>query len=467
MICTSIKRTLNVTRRGPGGQSGVAGARAGVLGLYCTLKGNGRGVCASNASRHGRIGVHGDFVDNDKSNGEGGSARSTASNKSKTAAPVYVIGNPIHDDDASDDRNSGGGKARRRKKTVPDAPVPDGSEIQQVVEFIQEQKRLLCITGAGCSTESKIPDYRSPNGAYSTGFKPMTHQQFMASEDNRSRYWARSYAGWQHFSGVEPNQAHVSLARLQKHGFLDHIITQNVDRLHHKAGSVGDKVLELHGTTHRVICMNCGALYPRELVQEWLTRMNYMNGSMCTEENNTVIKKAISVGTLVEEDQEKLLREAGMAHAQTSSSGADTNSKTSLLSREREIAGLRENPDGDVDVDEDASRGFRVPVCPSCKIGILKPDVVFFGDSLPPERTERSMELGSRATGVLVVGSSLTVWSAFRIVKAAKENGSKICIINVGDTRADKIVDLKINAVAGEVLSHVVTTTPQFSVPNI
>eukprot|EP00890_Picochlorum_soloecismus_P005157 jgi/Picsp_1/5642/NSC_03001-R1_sirtuin 2 len=469
----SIMRTLNITRGGPGSgvlSWSVRGGRnvhpsccwccycwcwekawqrrsvslntAAVVGVY-TLKGNSRRVVfTTSANRHDRIGVHGQFVENkSKRRGEEGSqtdGENTARNKNKKM--VYVIGNPIQDDD--------GGKTRKRK-TVPDAPVPDGSEIQKIVEFVQEQKRMLCITGAGCSTESRIPDYRSPNGAYSTGFKPMTHQQFMASEENRSRYWARSYAGWEHFSKVEPNQAHASLARLQKYGFLDHIITQNVDRLHHKAGSHGDKVLELHGTTHRVICMDCGALHPRELVQGWLSQMNFLHDAhtsiVVTEKN-----------TLGEEDQEKLLREAGMAVP-----------LTDIISKKKdEQRTLKENPDGDVDLDEDASRGFRVPACPSCKIGILKPDVVFFGDSLPPERTEKSMGLAARATGVLVVGSSLTVWSAFRIVKAAKENGSKICIINVGDTRADKIADLKINAIAGEVLSHVVTTTPQFLVPN-
>ena len=138
--------------------------------------------------------------------------------------------------------------------------------------LVQGSSRLVVLTGAGCSTESGVPDYRGPQGAYSTGFKPMTHQQFMSSEASRSRYWARSYAGWHEFSHVAPNAAHEALARLQARGWLGAILTQNVDRLHQAAGA--GSVLELHGTTHLVECMACGNITDRQALQERLSELN-------------------------------------------------------------------------------------------------------------------------------------------------------------------------------------------------
>lgn len=169
---------------------------------------------------------------------------------------TYIIGNPIPG-----------------RSTTPPAPPLSRPDLERLADFIAASKSgVLVITGAGCSTESNVPDYRSPGGAYSTGFKPMTHQAFMASAENRSRYWARSFAGWLRFSKVQPNAAHEGIARLQQVGWVSDVVTQNVDRLHHKAGS--SAVLELHGTTHEVVCMSCCATYAREEVQAWMEELN-------------------------------------------------------------------------------------------------------------------------------------------------------------------------------------------------
>lgn len=331
-------------------------------------------------------------------------------------------------------------------------PVPNGvppvtpEELDAIVQFIQgcsrginpangRSKYCVAITGAGISTESGIPDYRSANGAYSRGFKPMTHQQFMASEENRSRYWARSYAGWQTFASMNPNQAHISMAELQKNGYIDTIITQNVDRLHQKGGADPDKVLELHGTTHVVACMDCGNRFPRETMQEWLSSHN-------------------------KESMETLRHlKSRPAHEQERMALAGTAAPVRADLRELP----RQNPDGDVDIDTSRVQ-FSVPSCPHCTTGILKPDVVFFGDSLPPERSQISVDIARHAAGILVVGSSVAVMSAYRLVKQAKDNGASICIITAGETRADNIADLKCHLLAGEVMPMVAS---QLALPNV
>jgi hypothetical protein len=169
---------------------------------------------------------------------------------------TYVIGTPL------------AGSA------APEAPPLEPSQLEQLIEMLQNSRGALVLTGAGASTESDIPDYRSPGGAYSTGFKPMTHQAFLASPQNRSRYWARSFAGWGRFSQVQPNAAHAAIARLQRVGWVEEVVTQNVDRLHQKAGSAAHAVLELHGTTHEVICMSCHRVQPRDDVQCRLAELN-------------------------------------------------------------------------------------------------------------------------------------------------------------------------------------------------
>lgn len=306
---------------------------------------------------------------------------------------LHVIGTPIVDRDSHD-------PALAVTSAVPPASEADVDLLCDMLLAAHPKGGALVLTGAGCSTESNIPDYRGPQGAYTTGFKPMTHQAFMKSEDNRSRYWMRSYAGWHKFSNVQPNDAHTSIAWLQSKGFVNSVITQNVDRLHHKAGSPHDAVLELHGTTHEVVCLTCKALTPREEMQRLLARYN----------------------------------------------------ETSSL-ESNPLNPHQQRPDGDVEVK--GHTGFMVPPCPACG-GILKPDVVFFGDSVPKDRSQRALELAQQAAYLLVVGSSVTVFSAFKLVKAAKENGAQIGILNFGNTRADDLADWIVEARAGHALSRVV-----------
>ena len=166
------------------------------------------------------------------------------------------------------------GSATAPGPTAPATAPASDAAIDRLADLLQRARgSTLILTGAGCSTESGVPDYRGPAGAYTTSnFKPMSHQQFMASPANRERYWARSFAGWPRFSTVQPNAAHDSIARLQHRGWARALITQNVDRLHAKAGS--KQVLELHGTTHEVVCMGCSRLLPRHDFQQTLADLN-------------------------------------------------------------------------------------------------------------------------------------------------------------------------------------------------
>lgn len=357
---------------------------------------------------------------------------SAGNNKEQGRSESYVIGSSVDG----------------TQTTIPEGiPPVRPAELDAIVEFIQESSRginpkhggkryCVALSGAGISTESGIPDYRSANGAYSRGFKPMTHQQFMASEENRSRYWARSFAGWDNFASMKPNEAHKAMARLQNNGYIEKIITQNVDRLHQKGGSKPEQVLELHGTTHNVKCTDCGHIFPRGTMQEWLSAHNV-----------NALRKLKVLSQEEDGDSERL---------RLSLAGTSAPVRPDL--RETPM----QNPDGDVDIETSHLR-FSVPACPSCTDGILKPDVVFFGDSLPPERSRLSMEIATNASGILVVGSSLSVMSAYRLVKQAKENGASICIITAGETRADSIADFKYNLLAGEVMPMVAS---RLSVPN-
>lgn len=213
---------------------------------------------------------------------------------------------------------------------------------------------------------------------------PMTFDVFMGSQEARARYWARSYVGWSVIANAKPNGSHFALAQAESLGRISHIITQNVDSLHQQAGS--KKITELHGRLDKVICMSCRGLLDR-------SRMDAL-----IEQLNPGIQKDISV----------------------------------------EIT-----PDGDAEIE--ASASFKVPQCPSC-FGILKPDVVFFGESVPTERVVSSMEQLERSDALLVAGSSLTVNSGMRFARAASKAGKPIVIVNVGPTRADEIAIAKIEA---------------------
>lgn len=270
-------------------------------------------------------------------------------------------------------------------------------------EFLARSKRLVVLTGAGCSTESGIPDYRSPGGAWNR-HKPIYYSAFVRSAEVRRFYWARSYRGWPRFESARPNAAHRALARLEAHGRVHQLITQNVDDLHQEAGSRA--VVQLHGRNRLVVCLECGIELPRAEVQERLAALNA----------------------------------EWLASARWDSLRGD----------EADFA-----PDGDAEVARELVGGFQVPECRRCG-GVLKPAVVFFGESVPPEKVAYAMRRVDEADAMLVVGSSLTVWSGFRFVKRAHERGLPIAIVNIGPTRADELAAMKIEQRCGAVLTAAV-----------
>lgn len=240
--------------------------------------------------------------------------------------------------------------------------------------------RVCVLTGAGMSTDSGIPDYRGPNAPKAS---PMFFAEFVGSAENRRRYWARSFHGWARMGEAEPNAGHLALARLGAHGPVTGVITQNVDGLHEAAGS--DPVVALHGRLDRVICLDCGHLSGRERLQQRLAELN----------------PGVRVGS----------RDVAAGQAE-----------------------LR--PDGDAVVED--WRDFVVADCVACG-GVLKPDVVFFGESVPKPRVERCFAMVEDADSLLVLGSSLTVMSGLRFVRAAARAGQPVTIVNRGVTRGDAL----------------------------
>jgi NAD-dependent SIR2 family protein deacetylase len=259
-------------------------------------------------------------------------------------------------------------------------------------EFIQRHPRLAVLTGAGVSTGSGIPDYRDEQGEWKRA-RPVEFRPFMTRPEVRQRYWSRSTVGWPIIGRAQPNAAHRAIARLERLGFASLVITQNVDGLHQAAGS--HNVIDLHGRLDVVRCMQCGHSLPRG------------------------------------EFQRQLL--------------ADNPAWSELEGR---VA-----PDGDVDLERDHG-DFVVPACARCG-GILKPDVVFFGESVPRERVTRAFDGVTQADALLVVGSSLMVYSGFRFAEAATAAGKPIAAINLGRTRADHLFALKISEPCGEVLDGI------------
>jgi NAD-dependent SIR2 family protein deacetylase len=251
------------------------------------------------------------------------------------------------------------------------------------------QGGAVVLSGAGLSTESGIPDYRGPTGAARPA-TPMTYQAFTGSAAARRRYWARSHLGWRFIAEARPNAGHRAVAALQDAALLAGIVTQNVDGLHQAAGA--DEVVELHGALDRVVCLVCGRRSPRSRLGERLRAAN-----------------------------------PGFAPASV---------------------GLK--PDGDVDLDEVAS--FQVVDCETCG-GVLKPDVVFFGETVPRDRVDRSFALVEQAHALLVLGSSLTVMSGYRFVLRAAKLGIPVAVVNQGPTRGDAQASVLVDAPLGQVLS--------------
>lgn len=251
-------------------------------------------------------------------------------------------------------------------------------------------RRVAVLTGAGCSTESGIPDYRGPE-TRRRARDPLKYQAFMRDPEARRRYWARAVVGWARFADKHPNGAHHALAAMERDGVIDGLVTQNVDRLHHAAGSLD--VIELHGALAEVRCMECARIEPRGSLQARLTELN-----------------------------------PGWAE---------------------QLAELA--PDGDAELPDELVSAFRVAGCAACG-GFLKPNVVFFGESVPRPLVERAYRRVDAAEALLVVGSSLAVFSGYRFVRRASERGVAIASINLGESRADPHATLRLEGLAGDVL---------------
>jgi len=258
--------------------------------------------------------------------------------------------------------------------------------------FLQAHRPLI-LTGAGISTDSGIPDYRSPSGAYSRGHRPMTHDEFCSSPAHRQRYWFRSMLGYPSFARASANAGHVAIANMQRTGLISDLVTQNVDGLHQKAGS--EAVMELHGSSHRVGCMHCRSVTPRVALQRRLVAENHW-----------------------------WLRQAGVGSAH-------------LQAR---IDPAQQRPDGDTEmrISKHDLQKFRVPACEVCGVGILKPSVTFFGDIVPEERARRAKEAALSTDLFIVVGSTVSTYSAFRLVVSAAESGAAVLVLNDGDTRCER-----------------------------
>lgn len=266
--------------------------------------------------------------------------------------------------------------------------IPSMTLLQQ---FIADHPRLFVLTGAGCSTDSGIPDYRDAAGEWKRP-PPIDFSAFMHKPGTRQRYWARSMLGWRRFGSAQPNPAHFALAALEQRGQVILLVTQNVDRLHQRAGS--QRVLDLHGRLDQVRCMTCHWRGEREAFQRLLVARN-----------------------------------EPWAHLDAPDA-----------------------PDGDADLDDQDFSQFDVPPCPDCG-GIVKPDVVFFGEPVPRQRVDQATRAWQAADAMLVVGSSLMVYSGYRFVAAAARAGKPVAAVTLGRTRADALLSLKIDDSCSDALA--------------
>jgi NAD-dependent SIR2 family protein deacetylase len=258
-----------------------------------------------------------------------------------------------------------------------------------LADFIHSHPRLLILTGAGVSTDSGIPDYRDGDGAWKRK-QPVQHQAFMDSVQTRQRYWGRSLIGWPLMRNAAPNASHHHISQLEMLNHSSLVVTQNVDRLHQRAGT--QAVTDLHGRADEVLCMSCDYRGKRDEVHQ----------------------------------------RCGILNPQFSAYTADVA------------------PDGDADLDIDFA-DFQLADCPVCG-GILKPDVVFFGDYVPKQRVYAALDVLKASDGLLVIGSSLMVYSGFRFCRYAHEWGKPIATLNLGRTRAESLAALRLNASISDTL---------------
>ncbi|HEU0101289.1 MAG TPA: NAD-dependent protein deacetylase [Mycobacteriales bacterium] len=269
------------------------------------------------------------------------------------------------------------------------AGLVDAPAMADLVGLVRDGD-VVVLSGAGLSTESGIPDYRGPTGAARPS-SPMTYQSFTGDPAARQRYWARSHLGWRLMARARPNDGHRAVTRLQEFGLLAGVVTQNVDGLHSAAGT--RDVVELHGSLAQVVCLGCGRRTARTELDDRLREAN--------------------------------------------------------RSWQAQVLGV--HPDGDVDLAEHELAGFRPVDCVVCG-GVLKPDVVFFGETVPGDRVARCYALVERAGALLVLGSSLTVMSGYRFALRAAKIGVPVVIVNQGPTRGDAIADLRLDAPLGQLL---------------
>ncbi|KUH80427.1 MULTISPECIES: NAD-dependent protein deacetylase [unclassified Mycobacterium] len=262
-------------------------------------------------------------------------------------------------------------------------------------------RRVAVLTGAGISTDSGIPDYRGPDSPPSN---PMTIRQFTGDPVFRQRYWARNHLGWRHMDATLPNAGHRALAALEAAGVVSGLLTQNVDLLHTKAGS--GNVVNLHGTYAQVICLDCGHTMPRAVLADLLEAAN-----------------------------------PGFARQAA-----------------RSVGGIAVAPDADAVVRDTAS--FRIVDCPECG-GMLKPDIVYFGENVPKHRVAQAYSLVDAADALLVAGSSLTVYSGYRFVRHAAAAGMPIAIVNRGPTRGDGLATVKIDNGCSPMLALLADELPE------
>jgi NAD-dependent SIR2 family protein deacetylase len=287
--------------------------------------------------------------------------------------------------------------------------VTDHGQVQSSLAGLEALADLVhdggvaVLSGAGISTESGIPDYRGPTGAARPS-SPMTYQVFTGDPVARRRYWARSHLGWKVIARARPNAGHRAVAALQAAGVVDGLVTQNVDGLHTAAGSAG--VVELHGNLDRVVCLTCGDLSARSFLA---TRLREANPDWSAE-----------------------------------------------------VTGI--NPDGDVSLPDESLDGFCVVPCVVCG-GVLKPDVVFFGETVPAARVAASFALVEQARVLLVLGSSLKVMSGHRFVLRAAKLGIPVAIVNQGETRGDGHATLKLGLPLGSALQQLVAAVVPVGAP--
>ncbi|MDN3517045.1 NAD-dependent protein deacetylase [Aquisalimonas lutea] len=264
---------------------------------------------------------------------------------------------------------------------------------ERLASLLGERQRPFVLTGAGLSTESGIPDYRDAAGGWKRR-PPIQYREFLHNDHARRRYWARSMVGWQHVRAAHPNGGHHGFARLERGGRLHWLVTQNVDGLHQRAGS--RRVTDLHGRLDVVACLECGHRMAREHLQDELLRRN---------------------------------------------PGWDRKTPEAA-------------PDGDVDIESADFDAFYVPDCPCCG-GMLKPEVVFFGESVPAQPVATAFTRLEEADLLLVAGSSLMVWSGYRFVRHAARIGIPVVVLNLGRTRGDREATVKLEAPCGDTLTAV------------